>query len=259
MILRRFAWAGLLLAATAGAAQAKGYIITLGARVATAPPYEGSDVYVFRPFPTLSLRPASSPYRFSPPDGGTTFTLIDTQHFEFGPMARFRYKRKSTGDLTGFRELKWAAEPGAFVNIWPTNWLRLRGEARHGVAGHHGFVGDTGIDLVYTGKKWDASLGGRAGWGDSKYLNEYFGVTAQDAARSPLINRTYMPGGGRRYAGLEFAAAYNLDRHWQIKGDIGYRRLAEKAGDSPIIAIAGSRDQYLSSLGISYSFGVGTR
>lgn len=259
MIDKRFAWAGLALAGVAGSAEAKGYIVTVGARVATAPPYEGSEVYIFRPFPTLSVRRADTPYRFVPPDGGSTFALFDSKHVTFGPMARFRYKRKSTGDLTGLREIKWAAEPGAFVDIWPTEWLRLRAEGRRGVTGHSGLVGDAGIDLVYTGQKWNFSVGGRAGWGNGKYIDEYFGVTPLEAARSPKITRAYMPSGGRRYAGLELAAAYNLDRHWQVKGDLGYKRLAEKAGDSPIVAIAGSRDQYSSSLGVSYSFGVGTR
>ncbi len=260
MISRRIAWAAAsVLALTAGSAQAKGYIVTVGARAISAPPYEGSDINVVRPAAIFNVRPEDRPYRFTPPDGGTTFALFDSDHFSIGPMARFRYKRKSTGDLTGLRELKWAAEPGAFVDIYPVKWMRLRGEARHGVGGHKGLVADAGVDLIYTGQKWDFSFGGRTGWGDKEYIDDYFGVTALEAQRSPKITRAYSPEGGRRYAGLELAAAYNVDRHIQIKGDIGYRRLAEKAADSPIVAVAGARDQYLGSIGVSYSFGVGRR
>ncbi|HTI66924.1 MAG TPA: MipA/OmpV family protein [Caulobacteraceae bacterium] len=240
----------------AGAAQAKAWVVTIGGRLNTAPPYEGADHNINRPSPTLSVRPADRPYRFTPPDGGTTFALIDTDHFTFGPMARFRYKRGAEGNLQGLHEIKWAAEPGAFLDIWPTKWLRARGELRHGVGGHTGFVADLGGDLVYTGKRWDASIGPRMGWGDRNYLNEYFGVTALEAARSPLIDRAYAPTAGRRYTGVEVAGAYHLDSRWTVKFDAGWRRLADRAADSPIVQVAGDTTQVLGSVGVSYSFGV---
>jgi outer membrane protein len=241
----------------AAGAQARDWTVSVGASVSTAPPYEGADDYVLRASPTLSVRPADRPYRFTPPDGGTSFTLISSDHFELGPMARFRHSRDNTKELTGLNKIKWAAEPGGFVDIWPTRWLRLHGEARHGVGGHHGFVGDTGFDLVHMSRKIDLSVGGRAGWGDRKYLDEYFGVTPLEAARSPLINQAYAPKGGRRYAGVTVAGAYHLNPRLKIRGFGGYQRLAEKAGDSPIVAIAGSRNQYFANLGVSYSFNLG--
>jgi outer membrane scaffolding protein for murein synthesis (MipA/OmpV family) len=255
----------LLLAASAlcllsgGAAQAKEWVVTVGARVSAAPPYEGAAYQRILPSPTLSVRPADRPYRFTPPDGGTTFSLIDSDHFVFGPMARFRYQRQDEGKLVGLKDIKWAAEPGAFVDIYPVKWLRLRGELRHGVGGHTGFVADVGGDLIYTAKnggKWDFSLGPRVGWGDRKYLDRYFGVTPLEAARSPFVNRAYAPSSGRRYAGVEFATAYHLSDRWTVKGDVGYRKLTDKAANSPIVILAGDVDQYSGSLGISYNFGL---
>lgn len=240
-----------------GPVQAKDYIVTLGARVSTAPPYEGADHNKILPSPTLNVRRADRPYRFTPPDGGTTFALFDTTHFVFGPMARFRYARKSEGDLAGLKDIKWAAEPGAFLDIWPTRWLRAHGELRHGVGGHSGLVADVGGDLVYQSPKWDLSVGPRVGWGDRSYLDRYFGVTPLEAARSPLVNRAYAPTAGRRYTGVEVAGAYHLTPKWIVKADVGYRRMADKAANSPIVAIAGDIGQYSGSIGISYSFGVG--
>ena len=84
-------------------------------------------------------------------------------------------------------------------------------------------------------------------------------MTAQEAARSPLITTPYEPGGGRRYTGVEVAAAYHLNSHWRTTADIGYHRLGKLAEDSPVVQVAGSRDQFSGSLGLSYSFGVGGR
>jgi MipA family protein len=251
------ALAALALTAGATASEARDWTISVGGKATTAPPYEGSDNYTVRPSPTFSVRPADRPYRFTPADPGTSFSLISTDRFEFGPMARFRASRKNTGVLTGLDKVKWAAEPGAFVDIWPLSWLRLHGEARHGVTGHKGLVGDVGVDLVYRSDKWDASIGGRTGWGDAEYLGEYFGVTPLEAARSPLIGAPYEPGAGRRYTGVFLAGAYHLSDHWRINAAAGYQRLAEKAGDSPIVAISGSRHQYTGSVGLTYSFDLG--
>jgi outer membrane scaffolding protein for murein synthesis (MipA/OmpV family) len=242
--------------AVCSAAHAGDWIATVGARVTTAPPYEGADHDVIRPFPTFNLRPADRPYRFTPPDGGTTFALIDTDHFVLGPMARFQYKREPTGDLKGLGKIGWAAEPGAFVDVWPVKWLRGRAEIRRGVAGHDGLVGDVGADLVYTGKRWDASIGGRMGWGSDSYMDKYFGVTPQEAARSPIINQVYDPTGGQRYRGVELAAAYHLDEKWTVTADFGYHHLSSRAADSPIVRLVGDDDQYAGSIGISYAFGL---
>ncbi len=242
----------------AAAAHAEGWIVTVGGRVAAAPPYEGANHDVIAPSPTFSLRREDSPDRFEPPDGGTTIALLSTRYIVIGPMARFRYSRGNQGNLTGFDKIDWAAEPGGFVELWPTNFIRGRAEVRRGVVGHHGWVGDGALDLVYTGPRWDASIGGRVGYGDAKYMDTYFGVTPAEALASPLITTPYEPGKGRRYTGLEAAVAYRLVGGLWTTVDVGYHRLSDKAAFSPIVMLDGKRDQFSGGVELSYSFGVGT-
>ena len=247
---------GLLLASSQPAA-AKEWVATVGGRVTSSPPYEGAAKYRVRASPTLAIRAADRPYRFSPSDGGASIALIDTDHFSAGPIVRFRYKREAIQKLAGLREIKWAAEPGGFVEVWPTQWLRGRAELRHGVGGHHGVVAELGGDLIYTGAgRWDVSIGPRLGWGDQKYLRRYFGVNAAEAAASPLVARPYEPTAGRRYTGVEVASAYHLTPAWAVKGAVGYRSLADKAAASPVVQVAGKSSQILASVGVSYSFGM---
>ena len=48
-----------------------------------------------------------------------------------------------------------------------------------------------------------------------------------------------------------------VSRHWSVLATGGATRLLGRYGDSPIVQIAGSRDQYSGSFGISRSFSLG--
>ncbi|MEO8926957.1 MAG: MipA/OmpV family protein [Caulobacteraceae bacterium] len=241
---------------TTGAARAEGWIVTVGGRIAAYPPYEGAGHDVFVPSPMLSVRRADSPDRFEPPDGGSSLALISNRYVVAGPLVRFRLSRGDTGKLTGLDTIGFAAEPGAFLELWPTNWLRGRVEGRRGIVGHQGWVGDAALDLVHTGKRWSASIGPRIGYGDATYFDTYFGVTPAEAARAPFINTPYEPGGGRRYTGVEVALARHLSKRWVTTFDVGYHRLAKTAAVSPIIEVAGSPNDLSAGLSLTYSFNV---
>lgn len=251
------ATAALAAALVPGVSLAEGWIVTLGARVSANPPYEGAGHDVLAPTPMFSLRRADSVYRFTPPDDGSSLALLANRYVDFGPVVRFRYARGDSGDLAGLDTVNWAVEPGVFLNLWPANWLRGRVEARRGVIGDRGWVGDAGVDLIYTGSRWEASIGPRIGYGDTRYMDSYFQVTPQEAAASPLIDTVYNPRGGRRYTGAEAALGYRLLGGFRVIGDIGYHRLTNDLADSPIVKVAGKRDQFSGGIALTYTFGVG--
>ena len=116
--------------APAMAARAEEWIVTPGVRFRIKPPYEGADNHVISVLPALTIRPAQRDYRFNPPDGGASLSLIDTTLLVAGPVVRFRGSRGDDGKLTGLTRIPVATEPGAFVALWPTPWLRARVEAR---------------------------------------------------------------------------------------------------------------------------------
>ena len=249
--------ASALLALSPATALAEQWIVTVGGAVGADPPYEGAGHLDIEPSATFNVRRADKPYRFTPPDDGSNFALLSNRYIEFGPMFRVREERGDTGHLEGFNKVDVAVEPGVFVNLWPTNWLRARVEARYGLFAYDGPVGDAGIDVIHTGRKWDLSIGPRYGYGGSHYMDTYFGVTPQEAAASPLIKTPYDPGAGPRYAGLEVAASYHITNRLRTYYGFGYHRLTKLAEDSPVVKVAGSPNDYLASVGVSYSFGIG--
>ena len=249
--------APLICMASAGAANARPWVVTFGGGVNARPPYEGAKTYRISPAPVFSVRPAKEYHRFNPPGDGSTIALIATRYVSLGPILRVRSSRGETGALEGFKKIPWAAEPGGFIDLWPTDWLRARVEVRRGVNGHDGWVGDAGLDLVYSSRRFDFSIGPRVGFGDKNYNNTYFGVTPEDAARSPRIDTPYEPGEGRRYTGLKSAVAYHFDNHWRTTVSGGYQRLADQMARSPVVLTAGKRDQYTAGVALTYSFQVG--
>jgi len=247
--------AGAAAASFPVAASAAEWVALVGGRLRVRPPYEGADHYVVSPYPTLMIRRSDRPQRFVPPDGGGTFGLIDTKHVVAGPALRFRYRRSDRAEFAGLDRIGVATEPGVFVDVWPKPWLRGRVEVRRGFGGHEGWVGDLAADVIYSKGPWNASIGPRVGFGDSEYMFTYFGVTPQQAAASPVINRAYDPGGGLRYTGLTVSVARQFSRRISGTADLGYTNLARRADDSPIVRRLGSQGQVSFGVGVTYLLG----
>jgi outer membrane scaffolding protein for murein synthesis (MipA/OmpV family) len=128
------------------AAQQNDWIVTVGAGASAGPPYEGSPNTELHPTLSFSAHRADKPYRFTPPDDGGSLDLFASKHFDFGPVLNIREGRSDKDKLAGFSKIGWAAEPGLFADLWATDWLRARVQVRQGIFGHHGAVGDAGVD-----------------------------------------------------------------------------------------------------------------
>jgi len=71
--------AGVICAAMVfvpAATRAEDWIVTIGGKMNASPPYEGADHDVVRPAAVFNVRRADKPYRFGPPDDGSTITFL---------------------------------------------------------------------------------------------------------------------------------------------------------------------------------------
>ena len=241
------------VAMTAPAA-AEDWIVSVGGQINAAPPYEGAGYDLFLPLPALGLRRASQPGHPTIAGDAPGIAVLSKSWISFGPNVRFRGSRDDTGLRQGLDKIGIAAEPGLFLTLWPTNWLRLHGEERRGVIGYHGWVGDAGLDLVAKMGPWTATAGPRIGWGDTTYMQTYFGVSPAEAAASPVIDTPYAPRGGRRYLGAGAGLSYRFNPSWQVNANAGFHRLDDVAANSPIVRLIGSRNDYSGGVGFKYSF-----
>lgn len=234
---------------------AKEWTVTLGAEGRMTPTFPGSDRYTFLPLPLFDVRRAGTPARFHSPRDGFGVPLYDTGSFRAGPAFKIRLPRRESddSDLNGLGNVDFTFEAGGFVEFWPTQWLRTRGELRQGFGGHHGLVADITADLVMpVTSQLTLSGGPRTTIMSSKAISPYFSVDPTQSAASGLP--VYDASGGFYSVGAGAQARYQWSPQWATYVFLEYERLTGDAGDLPIVTLRGSRDQWQTGLGVTYSF-----
>jgi len=258
--------AGVLLlaapAATAEDAPAQGgfnvfgwYLSRAHIGVGFEPDYLGSNDYRFAPSGSISFaRRGAKPGPWGAPDDGFSVGLVGDETFSAGLVGRWRSGRDDKHDLRGLDKIDGTVEAGAYADWWPAEWLRVRGELRHGIGGHDAWSADLGADAVARTGPWVVSVGPRLAWADNAFTSLYFGVTPAEAARSPLGIAPFAAGGEFWSPGALASAEYRVNRAWSVTLVGGYRRLTGDAAKSPLVANLGSKDQYRASLSVTYAF-----
>jgi outer membrane protein len=236
----------------------EGWIVTLKATGTFQPKFEGTSKYGISGFPGLSLRRPGQPWKFGAPDDGFGFALIDTPWFQAGPVGRIRSERDSSDvkRFFGMKDVDYAIEPGAFIEFYPLEMFRVRGELRHGFWGHDGVVGNVSADYIQRFDRTVVSFGPRMELGNGEFMNTYFGVDREEAANSPRIAAPYKAKGGIKSVGLAGAVTYDVTENWAVTGFGAYNRLVGEAADSPVARRIGTKNAFTAGLGVAYSFGV---
>jgi len=234
------------------------WTVTLGAEARVLPSYEGSANSRVLPVPLFDIRRAGTPREFQAPRDGASIGILEFDRFRLGPTLKVRLPRDQDDDsaLRGLGDIPFAVELGGFVEYWPLQWLRTRGELRQGFNGHHGLTGDISADAVLPiAPQLTFSFGPRLSIDSGSTMRTYFGIDPVQSALSGLP--AYTPSGGVRSFGVGAMARYELTPQWATHVFVEYERLTGPAADSPLVWLRGSRDQVTAGIGITYAFDVG--
>lgn len=244
--------------------------VTIGIGAAIIPTYEGSDDS--RIIPAGVARGSVSGFDFILAGTNLYVDLLrepsDAIDFSFGPVVGVNLNRtRGIGDarIRALGKLDTAVELGGYVGIGKTgvvtsayDTLSFSVAYQHDVAGAHGSYVITptlsyGTPLstrTYVGLSLSSEYVG------DKYADYYFSVTPAGAAASGLP--AYHAKGGFKDVSLTLLGAQSLSgdlRHgWALFAIGGYSRLLNDFKDSPTVAIAGSPNQWIGALGVSYTF-----
>jgi outer membrane scaffolding protein for murein synthesis (MipA/OmpV family) len=224
-------------------------VLELGAGGMVAPAYEGADEYLFTPYPIVLLHYLRLPV-LGDFGGGPEAGL------SIGPSFRFVPGRDEDdhSHLDGIGDVSPAYEFGATIGYRTGMWRGFV-TLRQGFGGHHGLIGEVGVDaIVEPTPRLTVNFGPRIGFAGSDYLDTYLGVSPDQGAASGLPE--FDPDGGIKGVGLEAEARYALTRNWSLLGKAGYERLVGDAADSPVTDL-GSANQLTAGIGFSYRFGLG--
>lgn len=266
----------LLLAPAASAQEEDHSNITIGVGGAYIPSYEGSDDY--RMVPLAQARGKVHDFAFWTRGTALYVDAIPNRddngvNFELGPIVNVRLDRSSRKSMKdaavralGKRDV--AVEVGGFVGIGKTGVitsdydnLSARVAITRDVAGaHKGYVITPSVEyLMPLSVTTFVGMGVSADYVGKKYGRYYFDVDDAGEAASglPVYDRAGDKSGFKRI-GVNLLAGHSLSgdirKGWGVFGVVGYSRMLGRYADSPVVAIAGSKNQWVGALGVGYTF-----
>ena len=173
------------------------------------PDFEGANRSMFSPVPIFSIRRAGSTEQFRGPRDSASIALIDFGDLRAGPAGKFVSSRKanSYSELNGLGDVKTTVELGGFIEYYPVDWFRTRGELRQGIGGHHGVVADLSADVIVPViQRLTLSAGPRFTWESTNATSPYFGIDAVQAMATGLP--AFNAKGGAHSVGAGAQVAY---------------------------------------------------
>ncbi|CAB3717016.1 MipA/OmpV family protein [Trinickia soli] len=211
--------------------------IRVGPSASFQPRYDGSDRYHLMGGPSIDIR-----YRdrfFLSTGEGIGVNVLTGPNWRVGVAASYDLGRRAADDLDHL---------SGMGNINPAPSLRLLGEyaisksfplvlradLRRNFGGDNGWIGDLGAYMPMPGSSETFSwfAGPTMTIADSRYMNSWFGVNAQQSARSGY--RQYDASAGIRSVGFGVSASLRVRKHWIVSADGAFQQLVGAAAHSPI-------------------------
>ncbi len=265
-LIRSLAWAAAGLLAAAGSASAEnaggplGWVhgdwrLTVGVTGMVAPNFAGGQKYMFSASPIISLGKAGPEARFTSRNDNISLSLYDNGAMRAGFVGKILFERNAddADELIGLDPVRWGGEAGGFAEIYPTDWLRVRGEVRQGIRAHDGVVADLAVDaFMDVTPTIRVSAGPRLSAASADYFDAYYGVSPAESAASGLT--AYKPGGGLKSAGVGGAIDWQMTEQVTTSLFADYARLLGPAADSSLVRERGSENQFTVGVSARYRF-----
>jgi outer membrane scaffolding protein for murein synthesis (MipA/OmpV family) len=241
--------AGIVLAPLAGPVPE--WRAMLGMGIAQMPAYEGSTRYLTEPAPEIDVR-----YRdiaFASVSDGVGVNLIRGKTYRAGIAVGYDTGRDRhvQNRLNGLRNIDPAAEPRLFAEIGLLPVV-VTLDVRRAIGGHNGVIGDIGAYVPVVGREdLVVFVGPSVTFANERYMQSYFGISTADALGSRVGFHRYNAQGGLKNANLGLVAVYNFTDQWFADATVSWERLADSAGNSPIVQ---DRNQIGVALTVEYEF-----
>lgn len=187
--------------------------------------------------------------------GGYIFKSDDDPEYGIGLALGYdggREESDARTELDGLGDIDGSAEAVLFAEgeVGP---VELEFEIAHGLNsdGHDGVRAELGASMDYNvSERFQIEAGPFLTYGDSNYIQSYYGVSSQQAARSNTYSQYDASGGFESY-GLEISTNYAFTDNIFFMGGVEYTRLMGDAKDSPIV----DNEGYFSAMtGVAYRF-----
>jgi outer membrane protein len=226
-------------------------ILDIGIGPRMQPEFIGAETYEVVPYPIITLE------YLRIPGFGEMVTGEKVVAFAAYPAINFIGSRNA-GDaafLAGLDPIDFAIElgPGASFRY---GGFKVFAEGRFGLTGHDGAVIEGGFDIIRTpGERWEVSAGPRFSAATDAFMDTYFGVTPEEAARPAAVLPAFDPSGGFLDVGVEGRVSYDITPRIKVHAEGRFARYIGDASSSPIVK-AGARNRFEVGIGLTYRFGL---
>jgi len=258
----------LFVAIVSGAQAEEGAFIVdnvptiVGVIVGAAPDYVGSDDYTALAAPIARWTFPGQQRYIQLMATSLYFNVLDDADIALGPVLNYRAGRDDVEDDTvdHMEDIDGTAEAGIFAGY---TW-RDKANPRYRLVTSVEFLSDVGNEYdgwiaslsvrlwLPVSKPLDLQVGVGTTYGNSQYMDTYFGVNERDAARTGLDY--YESGSDFRDVNGQVAGVYQLSKNWKLLAVVKYFYLLDEASDSPVVDDRGSRSQLMAGLGGAYSW-----
>jgi len=234
------------------------YYLAIGPSL--APDYEGSGDY--SAFPVLIARWQRGGH-FVEFEGHTLrANLVPASLFQAGPVLLLRQGRQGVSDdrINRMRHVRNAIEAGGFIGLQIRDPNELRRYANLWLQVVSDVSGvNNGYDarlMLRTGGPlpgpWTIDTEIFSDYGNANYMDSYFSIDADDAARSGLPQ--FHASAGFRDVGINVMLTYHFSDHWGLGAIAEYKRMLGDGADSPVVGLAGTADQFVGALTVTYQY-----
>lgn len=225
------------------------------------PDYAGSDDYDAAPL--LAGKVNYGDYYVETKGLGLRANISSLNSVEFGPAIAYRFGRDDDVDnarVKRLREIDDAFEAGAFIKVPFNGVLKPRDQVAFSIdaltdisGAHDGTLVSFGTSYSYSpADQWRLTTSLSATYADDDFMESYFSVDTDNAARSDLS--AYHAEGGFKDVGVALIGNYQMTDRWGLTAIAGYTKMLGDAADSPIVNQEGNDNQFMGGLGLSYSF-----
>ncbi|RZT94109.1 outer membrane protein [Advenella incenata] len=237
-----------LLSLTAAAAHAAdGDHLKLGLGAAIAPRYEGADEYRLQPFPVVDAQYG----RFFARSGdGLGLNIWQSAQLTIGAGVNMMEGYSKSDAPEGIGKLSNALGARIFVSTSAWGAIFTVSATQAISKSERGLIANARVSYPYSiSERFKVIPSVSLNWANAKYMDSYFGINAQQAARSGLSE--YRPSAGFKDVSLRLGFSYDLTKTWSITGAAGVSRLMGNAADSPLVR---RKSQAVGALGVAYRF-----
>nr|WP_238263091.1 MipA/OmpV family protein [Cupriavidus pauculus] len=228
--------------------------VRVGLATSVRPYYEGTTNYFMLAGPVIDVR-----YRdlaFMSTGEGLGWNIIHTNNFRAGVALTYDFGRREKHDhdhLGGLGNIGMALETKAFAEYVVSKEfpLVIRANVRRQFGGANGVIGDIGAYMPLPGsnEKFFWFAGPTMTFADSAYMSRWYGVSAEQSARSGLPQ--HRASGGIKSYGGGVSAMWFFNKHWFSTADVGVSALVGDARNSPVVSKSTS---WTGDISINYQF-----